>query len=167
MARGAEAYLQMWERVNGIRFGCKSQRARFGDRGTGGIRLRAGGVRLLRSAGQPRVRGHRSWRWCVRAKRNRGKRIGAALTPRGKVAFVGGNAKGAEAAHIHTGDPATRLSGHARRIGAGLYVRRANRGARFVYVVRRGRVRVLGVGTRAATRSAGAIRRQLKLAKLG
>jgi hypothetical protein len=35
-----------------------------------------------------------------------------------------------------------------------------------VYVVRRGRVRIVGVGIRAATNAAGAIRRQLKLAKL-
>jgi hypothetical protein len=45
-------------------------------------------------------------------------------------------------------------------------VRNAGKGARFVYVVRKGRVRVLGVGTRSVTKKAGAIRRQLRLAKL-
>ena len=49
MARGAEAYLQEWERVNGIRFGCKPRNQRFTRRGRGGVRLRATTTALLRA----------------------------------------------------------------------------------------------------------------------
>ena len=91
MARGAEAYLQAWERVNGIRFGCKSQSLRFTRRGLGRLHLRDSTARLLRTGGQPKVRGNSAWSWCVRGKQNRGKRVAAALTGGGKVALVGRN----------------------------------------------------------------------------
>ena len=74
MARGAEAYLQAWERVNGIGFGCKSQSLRFTSRGLGRLHLRDGTARLLQRGGQPKVRGNSAWSWCVRGRQNRGKR---------------------------------------------------------------------------------------------
>ena len=93
MARGAEAYLQAWERVNGIGFGCKSQSLRFTRRGLGRLHLRDSTARLLRRGGQPEVRGNSAWSWCVRGKQNRGKRVAAALTSGGKVALVGRNTR--------------------------------------------------------------------------
>ena len=166
MARGAEAYLQMWERVSGIRSGCKPARARLGRRGLGGIRLRASTTRLLSRGGQPKVRGHRAWTWCVRGKRNRRKKVAAALTRRGKVTLVGSNAKGADARRIRVGDRAARVRDSARRVGKGLFVRAAGPRARFVYGVRGGRVRFVAVATRAASKNRAALRRNLKLARL-
>jgi hypothetical protein len=166
MARGAEAYLQAWERVNGIRFGCKAARARFGRRGMGGLRLRNSTAQLLRRGGQPRVRGKRAWTWCVRGKRNRHRKVAAALTRGGEVALVGSNAKGADARRIRVGDSAERLERRALRIGSGLFVRSAGPRARFVYGVRRGRVRFVAVATRAASKNRGTLRRNLRLAKL-
>jgi hypothetical protein len=60
----------------------------------------------------------------------------------------------------------SRLPADARQIGKRLFVRDAGRRARFVYVVRNGRVRFAGVGTRAATRNRAALRRYLRLARV-
>ena len=57
MARGTEAYLQEWERVYGIRHGCKSRLKRITRRGVAHIRLRNSAAQLLRGAGQPTARG--------------------------------------------------------------------------------------------------------------
>ncbi len=53
MLRGPEAYLQMWERAYGVPARPRPGRARVG--------MTTG--RLLRTAGQPRVRGSRAWRY--------------------------------------------------------------------------------------------------------
>ena len=155
MARGAEAYLQAWERVYGIAHGCKPARVPVTRRGLGRLRLRHSAAQLLRRAGQPKVRGNRVWSWCVRGKRNSGKRVAAALTRDGEVALVGRNA-----------NLPKQVPDRARRVGKGLYVRRAGSRARFVYVVRRGRVRAVAVGTRAATRNGAVLRKLLAAAKL-
>jgi hypothetical protein len=153
MARGAEAYLQAWERVNGIGFGCKPATLRLTRRGLGRLRLRDGAARLLRRGGQPKERGDRAWSWCVRGKRNGGKRVAAVLTPAGKVALVG------------TSAGTRKLPDGARRVGRGLFVRSAGRRARFVYGVRRGQVRFVAVATRAASRNGKTLRSHLKLAR--
>jgi hypothetical protein len=166
MARGAEAYLQAWERVDGIGFGCKSGRQDFTRRGLGRLHLRNTTAQLLRRGGQPRVRGDWAWSWCVRGRHNRGKKAVAALTPDGTVALVGSNARGHAGRRVHVGDSVKRLRGKARRLGKGLFVRRAGRRARFVYGVRRGRVRFVAVTTRAATKNRPALRHYLRLARL-
>ena len=143
MARGAEAYLQMWERVYGIRARLQVAAA-SGSRAaawrTCGSATRA--AQLLRRAGQPKVRGNYGWSWCVRGKKNHHRKLAAALTRGGKVALVRANAVNADAKRIRVGDPASRLSGHARSLGGGLFVRSAGPGKRFVYGVRKGRVAV-------------------------
>jgi hypothetical protein len=156
MARGAEAYLQAWERVNGIGFGCKSQSLRFTRHGLGRLHLRDGTARLLRRGGQPKVRGNSAWSWCVRGRQNSGKRVAAALTRGGKVALVGRNTK-----------VVRRVPSGARELGRGLFVRNAGPRARFVYGVRGGRIRFVAVATRAASKNRTVLRRYLALAKLG
>jgi hypothetical protein len=166
MFRGAEAYLQSWERAEGIGFGCKSGRQHFRRFGIGRLRLRYTAARLLRRGGQPRVRGDRAWTWCVTRKRNRRKKLVAALDRKGRVQLIASNAIGHRIRRIRPGVRSKRLRGRARRIGRGLYVRRAGKRARFVYVVRRGRVRVVGVATRGASRNRKTLRRYLKLTGL-
>ena len=56
-----------------------------------------------------------------------------------------------------------RLRGKARRIGRGLYVRRARGGKRFVYKVSKGRVRYVAVASRTAAKSRRTLRAYLKL----
>jgi hypothetical protein len=91
----------------------------------------------------------------VRGKKQRGKRVAAALTPKGRVALVGRNAN----------VPAQVPDG-ARGLGSGLFVRSAGPKARFVYVVRRGQVRSVAVATRAASKNRAVLRNHLKLARL-
>jgi hypothetical protein len=155
MARGAEAYLQAWERVYGIGFGCKPAHARLTRRGLGRLRLRNTTAQLLRRGGQPKLRGDRGWTWCVRGKRNRGKLVAAALTPAGRVALVGTSA-----------NVPARVPDGARSMGGGLFVRGAGPKARFVYVVRRGDVRSVAVATRGASKNRAVLRGHLKSARL-
>ena len=74
MARGAEAYLQMWERADG-----DPDRLPLGPRavhphaGSAGARLGAGHASLLRRAGQPTARGARVWRYCVSGRATDGR----------------------------------------------------------------------------------------------
>ena len=166
MARGTEAYLQAWERVYGIRHGCKSRLKRITRRGVAHIRLRNSAAQLLRRAGQPAARGNYGWRWCLRGKKNRHRKLSAALTPRGRVALVATNAVNADARRIRVGDDVSRVSGQARSLGCGLFVRGAGSGKRFVYGVRNGRVRFVGLATRAASENRAALRRYVRLAKL-
>ena len=166
MARGAEAYLQEWERVYGIRHGCKSRLKRITRHGLAHVRLGDSAAQLLRRAGQPTVRGNYGWSWCVRGKKNRHRRLAAALTRHGKVAFFGTDSVNADAKRIRVGDPASRLRGNARRLGGGLFVRGTGPRKRFVYGVRRGRVRFVGLATRAASKNRATLRRYVRLAKL-
>jgi hypothetical protein len=166
MARGAEAYLQAWERVYGIRHGCKSRLKRITRRGVVHVRLRNSAAQVLRRSGQPTVRGNYGWSWCVRGKKNRHRKLALALTRKGKVAFVGTTAVNADAKRIRVGDPASRLKGHARSLGRGLFVRGAGPGKRFVYGTRKGRVRFVGLATRAASKNRATLRRYVRLAKL-
>jgi hypothetical protein len=166
MARGAEAYLQTWERANGISYGCKSGREHFTRRGLGRLRLGDSTDRLLRRGGQPKVRGNRAWTWCALRKKNRGKKVVAALTRKGKVALVGSSAQGHRGLRIRVGVKANRLRGKARKFGKGVYIRKAGKRARFVYGVRKGRVSFVAVATRSATKSRKQLRGYLKLAGL-
>jgi hypothetical protein len=166
MTRGAEAYLQTWERAEGIGFGCKSGRQHFTRVGLGRMRLRYSATRLLRRSGQPRVRGDRAWTWCVTRKKNRRKKVVAVLDRKGKVQLIASNAQGHRVRRIRPGIKAKRLRGKARKIGKGLYIRRAGKRARFVYGVRRGRVSFVGLATRSASKSRKRLRAYLKLAGL-
>ena len=166
MARGAEAYLEAWERVEGVPSGGLPAREQVTRRGVGSLRLRDSASRLLRRSGQPRVRGNRAWSWSVRGKRNRGNRVAAALTRAGDVALVGTDVNGSDARRVRVGDAASRLRGRARKMGTGLFVRDAGRRARFVYGVRSGRVRFVAVATREAAGDRRVLRSYLRLAKL-
>jgi hypothetical protein len=158
MARGAEAYLQMWERAVGVPGpSCRAARARLTRRGLGRLRLGLADGALLRRAGQPARRPGRAWRWCVKGKRNGKAKAVAVLSPEGRVALVGGTARGHRARGIGRG---------ARMDGRGLRVRRAGGGKRFVYGVRRGRVRFVAVTSKQVASSRKRLRAHLRLAGL-
>jgi hypothetical protein len=145
LGRGAEAYLQMWERADGIKTGCRPAKAKATKRGLAGARLGASPASLLKRAGQPKVRGARRWTYCVK-----GGRMAAALTRSGHVALVGSTARGHKARGVRPG----------AKMKKGRAVRRRGR---FVYVVRHRRVKAVAV-TKAKSRKV--IRRQLKTAGL-
>jgi microsomal dipeptidase-like Zn-dependent dipeptidase len=167
MARGSEAYLQMWERTVGVPAQrCRGSRGRLTRRGLGRLRLTASSHTLLRRAGQPGRRIGRAWRYCVAGRRNRGARVQAVLTPSGRLGLLASTARGHRAGGIGRGASARRLRRATRAFGRGVRIRSAGRGARVVYGVRRGRVTYVGVATRSVARSRGTLRRYLRMARL-
>jgi hypothetical protein len=143
---GAEAYLEMWERADGIRApGCASPNRRVTSRGLGPLRLGARWTALLRRAGQPQRR-TRAWTWCVRGAGNERAADVAVLNRSGKVELVGSTARGRSAGGVGIGAPAGSLP----------------RGGTFVYAVERGRVSAVVVASRSLARRPEALRAALR-----
>ncbi len=164
MANGAEAYLQMWERAEGIRAPrCRSRTARLRRRGIRKVEPGLPAGRFLRRAGQPQERDGRVWRFCLKTHPLERKRITAVLTPRGRSALVATNARAQRADGIGARDSKRRLRGRAEQVARRLWIRPAGGGRRFVYGVRDGRVRFAAVVTRAAARDAKTLRRYVRL----
>ena len=165
MGRGAEAYLQMWERTYGVGErrcgGWASQ-----DFGTGGLdRLRIGGWArgTLMRAGQPQSRS-RTWRWC--GSRDGGEEVVARFAtngPRARVALVASSLESHEARGVGPGDRASELDG-ATRLAPGVLAREAVRGRLFAYRTRNGRVTHVAVARRSLSASPGALAAELKRA---
>jgi hypothetical protein len=144
MWNASEAYLQMWERAEGIRSpGCKPTSGKVTPRGLGRIKLGDGWQRLLRRAGQPQQR-DRVWSWCVRGSKNRKAADAAELDKKGRVELAGSTAHGRAAGGVAVGNRAAALDG-TDAVGGGVRVARG--GADFVYAVRRGRVDFVGVAS--------------------
>jgi microsomal dipeptidase-like Zn-dependent dipeptidase len=160
LSNGAEAYLQMWERASGIRTpNCRPQRFRVNARGLGRIRLGAKWEDVLRVNGQPQQR-DRAWTWCVRGPGNGTKADVAELTAGGRVELAGSTALTRSANGVPVGAPAARLRG-TRAVGGGVLAR-DRRDSSFVYAVSRGKVRAVGVATRALARDAKALRAAMR-----
>jgi hypothetical protein len=148
MWNGAEAYLEMWERAEGIRApGCAASRGAVGPRGLGRLRLGLDWRALLRRAGQPQQRA-RAWSWCVRGRGNRRAADVAVLSPAGRVELVGSTARGRSVGGVRVG---------ARGLGNGVHVRGAS-----IVVVLRGRVRAVAVASRALAGRPRALRADVR-----
>jgi hypothetical protein len=158
--RGAEAYLEMWERASGVpATGCLSGRSRFSPRGLGSsIRLGDSNIAALYRAGQPVSRPGRSYRYCVAGR----VRAAAVFDRRGRVALVLSRAAGNRAGGIGGGSPVRLVRRRARRLAPGLWVgRRMRTGARYVYGVRGARVSYVAVVSAGVARRRGAVRADL------
>ena len=163
MWNGAEAYLEMWERADGVPTpGCHAPTARSPRAAAGALRLGADWQTLLRRAGQPQQR-DRAWSWCVRGRGNaRTPPTSPSSSTAGKVELVGSTARGRRGRR--------RARSASRRVrrpalgGGGVRLRRRAASA-WVYAVRGGRVRAVGVATSRAWRAAiaGAARRDARL----
>jgi microsomal dipeptidase-like Zn-dependent dipeptidase len=175
MGRGAEAYLQMWERTVGIHeVDCggwndlKLRRRGFGAR----LRLNQTPRQALETAGQP-VKRSRVWRWCTAAGNGRaaGDRndLAVVFTKRDRLGLILSSVPGQRAAGVAVGARVSKL----RRAGADkltskLWVKKAGpRGRKFVYRVKGGKVRAIGVASRAVAKKPKSLRRHLKLARRG
>jgi hypothetical protein len=87
MARGAEAYLEMWERAMGVPAPtARSPRAPLTGRGLGSVHLGDSYLEALQRAGQPMKRNGRVWTWKVAGERR--AKVIAVLTPSGNVGMV-------------------------------------------------------------------------------
>ena len=135
LGRGAEAYLQMWERAVGVPATRCQSRARVTRRGLGSVRLRASSTRVLRRAGQPRKRAGRTWRWCG---------VTARLDRRGRVASVRSTSPKHRALGARPGKPLSATTRRrTRRVAPGV------RGRGPIRIgVRRGRVLWVGATAR-------------------
>jgi hypothetical protein len=169
MARGSEAYLQMWERAVGISpefRGRREARLRFGPQGLGLVKLDVPPEELLRGAGQPADRNARVWSYRVKGRGNDKARVRAVFTPSERVGLITSVAPRHRAAGLGTGTAAARLAGKARGFGTGILIRGAGQGRRYVYGVREGKVRWTAVATATVAKTPARLRSYLRLAGL-
>jgi hypothetical protein len=162
MWNGAEAYLEMWERANGIRTrACHPAHGRFTRKGRGPrLQLRKGWVKLLHRAGQPQQR-TRAWSYCIRGRRNRHAADVAELTQKGRVELVGSTGRNRTAAGFRVGDPVGSLTGVAHPVGHRVFVESAGRSA-FVFAANGTRIRAVGVATRRLAGRPAALRKAMR-----
>lgn len=138
---GAEAYLQMWERADGVPTGgCAARTQGLTKR----LKLGARWTGVLRGTGQPQQR-DRAWSWCVQGSGNPRAADVAVFGDDGRVAVVGSTAQGRRSGGVAVG---RRVGGKPRIVVDG---RRA-------YEVRGGRVRAVVVATKALARDRRALR---------
>jgi hypothetical protein len=158
LSRGAEAYLQMWERADGVPpTRCQPARSRATRRGLGRARVGASSAALLRRAGQPAKRG-RAWTWCA----GKGRRVAAVLTRGGRVTTVVGTARGHRALKARPGKKLSRAAkARTKPFGRGVRARKAGGGRRILVGVKRGKVRWVGT---TSVRGKRALRRDLRRA---
>jgi hypothetical protein len=156
MARGSEAFLQMWERATGVKGdGCVPAKAHLTRRGVAKVRLRSGATALVKRAGQPKRRGARGFVFCVKGSARR--TVKAGVGRKGRVRVVGSTARGHRAGGVRPGD---------RRGGPRLQVRPAGPKRSFVYGVRKGRVRFVAVAPAKLAARRAALRRAVRAAGL-
>jgi microsomal dipeptidase-like Zn-dependent dipeptidase len=165
MANAAEAYLQTWERAEGIRDpGCRSVHEGFSRKQFGRVFLGHTPEQVLRGTNQPVSRPNRSFRWCVGDKADRNGQLAAAFTAGGRVGLVASTVNNHQWDGVGTGDRARRLRGKATNSGGGLYVTRLPNGNRIVYGVKKGRVRFVALAAAAVAKDRKELLRELRLA---
>ena len=166
LLNGAEAYLQMWERADGVPGPeCRAAQRRFIADGLGEIRLGMRPERLLRSAGQPERRVARVFTWCNDG--TRGGAVTAVLTQDGSVELVGSTAPYHRYAGVGAGKPVRLIAKRTKRLGSTLRTRRVRGGRNtIVYGVRRGRVTFTALASRATASSPTRLRAALRTADL-
>jgi hypothetical protein len=156
MWNGAEAYLEMWERADGVPTpACADPAGALGASGRGALRLGRRWAALLRAAGQPQQRG-RAWSWCVAGDGNDGRADVAELTAGGTVELVGSTASGRSAGGVAVGAPASALAG-SRSAGGGVRFRARDDGGAWAYLVRGGRVAAVATAAGAPARDPEAL----------
>ena len=163
LGRGAEAYLQMWERTEGVGpVDCGAWRDRnLNRRGLGG-RLRLGDdpATALDRAGQPADR-ERTWRWCAGSDRDDvERRVSAGFVAGPEIGVVASTLRRHRAGGLRPGMPRQRLRRRAERLGGGLWVRDAGPNV-FVYQLGGGRIHQIAVATPGAASKPALLRRHL------
>jgi hypothetical protein len=155
MWNGAEAYLQMWERADGISTpGCATPDAAVSSTGRGPLRLGLRADALLRAAGQPQQRG-RAWSWCVGGAGNDGRADVAELTRGGTVELAGSTAGGRSAGGVAVGAPESALSATQSAGGGVRYRQTAD--VTWAYLVRDGHVTAVATASPSLAGDPGAL----------
>jgi hypothetical protein len=169
MFQGAEAYLDTWERADGVpATSCQPAHESFTARGLGkAVRLGDTSEAALYRAGQPTTRPGRSYRYCVAGSAATATPVTSVFNARGRVTAITTTARGDHAGGIGPGSSARRVSRRMRRVSAGLWVgRKLKGGASYVYGTRSGRVRFIAIATAAVASSPKLLRSDLKAAGL-
>ena len=166
LLNGAEAYIQMWERAQGIRGPqCRAAQRRFLRDGLGEIRLGMRPERLLWTAGQPASRPDRLWTWCANGTRKGDVR--ALFTQGGRVELVSSTSRYHRYRTIGAGTRVAKLRTVTRRFGRNLRIRRAGKSRnRVVFGVRKGRVSFVAVVAPRTASSKRRLRAALRVAGL-
>ncbi len=171
LLRGAEAYLQTWERARGVPWSaCRPRAQRVSASGLGPLKLGASAPTILRQAGQPTLRPGRTYRWCVEGARpssrpvrvvfGRGDRVALVASTAPRHATLDGSGPGSRA-RVATGERVLRLGSTTVLIGP-----HDRDGARVLRGIRAGRVRWLAAADAATSRSATRLRAALHAAGL-
>ena len=170
MAGATDAYLETWERAVGVPDrACQRRRGAMRSAGYRKVDLKLNPVKLLKRAGQPEERPKRSYRYCIKGKKNKRAELTAVFTKSAKprVALVATDARTHRIRGIHPGGRASALPDGAKKLGRGVYVQKAKgKPSRFVFGVKRGKVKFVGVASRRATKSRKAVRPYLRLGGL-
>jgi hypothetical protein len=168
MFQGAEAYLETWERSDGVpAMSCLPAAMSFGATGLGrALRLGDTSQAALFRAGQPLSRPGRSFRYCLKPAAGSGSRLASVFNASGRVSLIATTARRDRAGGIAPGASLARMKRSATRRASGLWVsrRRLARGARYVYVVRGTHVRAVAVASLAELRRVAGLRADLRAA---
>jgi hypothetical protein len=157
MFQGAESWLEMWERAEGVpATSCSHAGLKFSSHGLGTtFRLGDGTTNALYRAGQPTSRPDTTFFYCVAQSR---RRVAMIFSKAGDVELIATNARD------RTGSAAV---GAKVRSESGLKLRPGlNIRGRYVYGVAKGRVIYEGVATRALLRHKAALKSAIQAAGL-
>jgi hypothetical protein len=164
MNRGAEAYLQMWERTFGIREVDCSQ---WGDedwnpRGLGTeLRLIKKPKNTLRRAGQP-VDRHDVWRWCAgNGGRESDTNVWAAFGKRNKMDFAISNVPQHGIDGVAPGDKQKKLKKAATKISDQVWISRTGGRRAYVWITDGGEVTHTGAVSQAAAQKLNRLSKRL------
>ncbi len=164
LSHGAENYVEMWERADGVAAQhCVPARRRMTAAGLGAMRLGVTHVALLRAAGQPAARPDRTWTYCGAGRGRRAGKVRTVLTPGGRLALVASTTAGHSIKRVGRGARASRLP-RTRRLTKSLRTAPAGHDARFVFAVHGGRVTATAVAAKSAAHSRQTLRRYLRMA---
>ena len=156
MNRGAEAYLQMWERTFGIgEVDCSQWGDEdFHSKGLGTeLRLNLKPKRTLRNAGQP-VDRFEVWRWCAaNGGRESETNVWAAFGKRNKMDFALSNLPQHAIEGIGAGDRKRGLRDVATKIADGVWISRTGGRRAFVWLADGGNVTHTGAVSQSAARN--------------
>ena len=170
MAGATDAYLETWERAVGVPDrACLKRRGKMEADGYRDIVFKLNPKNLLRRAGQPEERPKRSYRYCVKGKKNRKAELAAVFTDaaRPRVGLIASDARTHRIGSIHPGGRAARLSPRAKKLAPGVYVQKTGvKARRYVFGVKRGKVKFVGVASRAVTKNKKTLKPFLRLGDL-
>lgn len=162
--RGAEAYLQMWERAYGVpEVDCSQWGDEdFSTKGLGTeLQLNKRTKRNLRKAGQP-VERERTWRWCAGDDgRESALNVKAYFGPRDKMDFAVSNLAEHAIDGVGAGDSKTELRGVAKKISDDVFVSTLKSERAFVWIVDGGTVTHTGVASQRVTKKHAGLARRL------